>query len=275
MSADHRLLHDLVCFGRCFAALFMVSSCFIMFHHCTFFIAFDFSTRYRSSNSVHFFRPRGEVFQHQQPVGGPGRLEAWVPTERRGAPFARHEAHWRMDGDGGFLYREMPGIWWKIYVFVGIIYHIEHSPGVWQNYVMWCFHEKMQLFLCDSVAVAVTAGCNLRTSPRPFCSSSCQIFGQTPSHSIIMFESESIQSIASIYIHFRFHHLFIQCPLNFLCFVSRHMGDDAMRNAKTVDPRDKKSTAVLQLETAMGAAIQCFQGASSCVRSSPKTCQQE
>jgi hypothetical protein len=42
-----------------------------------------------------------------------------------------------------------------------------------------------------------------------------------------------------------------------------------------VDPRDKKSTAVLQLETAMGAAIQCFQGASSCVRSSPKTCQQE
>lgn len=38
-----------------------------------------------------------------------------------------------------------------------------------------------------------------------------------------------------------------------------------MKNAKTVDPRDKKSTAVLQLETAMGAAIQCFQGASALV----------
>ena len=34
-----------------------------------------------------------------------------------------------------------------------------------------------------------------------------------------------------------------------------------MSNAKTVDPRDKASTPVLQLETAMGAAIQCFAGA--------------
>merc|ERR1712060_699790 len=32
-------------------------------------------------------------------------------------------------------------------------------------------------------------------------------------------------------------------------------------NSKTVDPRDKKSTKVLQLETAMGAAIECFKGA--------------
>merc|ERR1712050_86787 len=38
-----------------------------------------------------------------------------------------------------------------------------------------------------------------------------------------------------------------------------------MQNAKTVDPRDKKSTAVLQLETAMGAAISCFEGASAIV----------
>ena len=38
-----------------------------------------------------------------------------------------------------------------------------------------------------------------------------------------------------------------------------------MKNAKTVDPRDKASTKVLQLETAMGAAIQCFQGASALV----------
>ena len=34
-----------------------------------------------------------------------------------------------------------------------------------------------------------------------------------------------------------------------------------IKNGKTVDPRDKKSTKVLQLETAMGAAIECFDGA--------------
>ena len=34
-----------------------------------------------------------------------------------------------------------------------------------------------------------------------------------------------------------------------------------MKNGKTVDPRDKKSTKVLQLETAMGAAIASFKGA--------------
>jgi len=34
-----------------------------------------------------------------------------------------------------------------------------------------------------------------------------------------------------------------------------------MQNSKTVDPRDKASTKVIQLETAMGAAIECFQGA--------------
>jgi len=36
-----------------------------------------------------------------------------------------------------------------------------------------------------------------------------------------------------------------------------------MLNDKTVDPRDKKSTKVIQLETAMGAAISCFDGASA------------
>merc|ERR1712051_228031 len=38
-----------------------------------------------------------------------------------------------------------------------------------------------------------------------------------------------------------------------------------MMNTKTVDPRDKKSTPVLQLETAMGAAISCFEGATAIV----------
>jgi UTP--glucose-1-phosphate uridylyltransferase len=34
-----------------------------------------------------------------------------------------------------------------------------------------------------------------------------------------------------------------------------------IKNIKTVDPRDKASTKVYQLETAMGAAISCFEGA--------------
>lgn len=33
-----------------------------------------------------------------------------------------------------------------------------------------------------------------------------------------------------------------------------------IKNRKTVDPRDKKSTQVIQLEVAMGAAIECFAG---------------
>lgn len=33
-----------------------------------------------------------------------------------------------------------------------------------------------------------------------------------------------------------------------------------IKNRKTVDPRDKKSTSVIQLEVAMGAAIECFEG---------------
>ena len=36
-----------------------------------------------------------------------------------------------------------------------------------------------------------------------------------------------------------------------------------IKNGKTVDPRDKKSTKVLQLETAMGAAIASFAGAAA------------
>merc|ERR1719510_1759076 len=38
-----------------------------------------------------------------------------------------------------------------------------------------------------------------------------------------------------------------------------------IKNGKTVDPRDKASTKVLQLETAMGAAIECFEGATALV----------
>jgi UTP--glucose-1-phosphate uridylyltransferase len=38
-----------------------------------------------------------------------------------------------------------------------------------------------------------------------------------------------------------------------------------MTNVKTLDPRDKKSPPVYQLETAMGAAIECFPGAGAVV----------
>jgi len=38
-----------------------------------------------------------------------------------------------------------------------------------------------------------------------------------------------------------------------------------IQNRKTVDPRNKKSTPVVQLETAMGAAIACFPDASALV----------
>ena len=38
-----------------------------------------------------------------------------------------------------------------------------------------------------------------------------------------------------------------------------------IRNNKTVDPRDKTSPAVVQLEIAMGAAIECFEGATAIV----------
>ena len=36
-----------------------------------------------------------------------------------------------------------------------------------------------------------------------------------------------------------------------------------IRNLKTIDPRDKTSTQVFQLESAMGAAIECFDGATA------------
>jgi len=36
-----------------------------------------------------------------------------------------------------------------------------------------------------------------------------------------------------------------------------------IKNSKTVDPRDKKSTPVIQLEVAMGAAIECFAGSTA------------
>ncbi|MEO0016832.1 MAG: hypothetical protein RLZZ522_115 [Verrucomicrobiota bacterium] len=55
-----------------------------------------------------------------------------------------------------------------------------------------------------------------------------------------------------------------------LDLLKRQLDEDAgvlplpmIRNAKTVDPRDPASPAVIQLETAMGAAIECFPGAAA------------
>ena len=110
-----------------------------------------------------------------------------------------------MDGDGGFFTGKWCLVFGGKYVLWGS-YHIdEHSPGVWQNYIKLCHvvfsWEDAVVFLwlgcCSTIEArashdgghlkhpettlpAVTAGCNLRTSLRPFCSSSCQIFGQTP-----------------------------------------------------------------------------------------------
>ena len=38
-----------------------------------------------------------------------------------------------------------------------------------------------------------------------------------------------------------------------------------IKNKKTVDPKDDTSQKVVQLETAMGAAIECFEGATAIV----------
>lgn len=38
-----------------------------------------------------------------------------------------------------------------------------------------------------------------------------------------------------------------------------------IKNKKTVNPRDSSSTPVFQLETAMGSAVECFDGATAVV----------
>ena len=41
------------------------------------------------------------------------------------------------------------------------------------------------------------------------------------------------------------------------------LGLPLIRNSKTVDPADSSSTPVIQLETAMGAAVEAFEGATA------------
>eukprot|EP00308_Calcidiscus_leptoporus_P004404 CAMPEP_0119397332 /NCGR_PEP_ID=MMETSP1334-20130426/140279_1 /TAXON_ID=127549 /ORGANISM="Calcidiscus leptoporus, Strain RCC1130" /LENGTH=493 /DNA_ID=CAMNT_0007421171 /DNA_START=63 /DNA_END=1545 /DNA_ORIENTATION=+ len=64
------------------------------------------------------------------------------------------------------------------------------------------------------------------------------------------------------YKFFNTNNLWIDLPA--LAAAFKHYGTlplPVISNSKTVDPRDKKSTKVLQLETAMGSAIECFSGA--------------
>ena len=59
------------------------------------------------------------------------------------------------------------------------------------------------------------------------------------------------------------------CGCGSICFKEQLAADAGVlplpmiRNHKTVDPRDKTSPAVIQLEIAMGAAIECFAGATA------------
>merc|ERR1712127_36295 len=80
-------------------------------------------------------------------------------------------------------------------------------------------------------------------------------------------EDEKAFQDVSKYTFFNTNNLWVDLPALKAIF-EKHGGCiplPVMKNSKTVDPRDKKSTPVLQLETAMGAAISCFEGATAVV----------
>jgi len=80
-------------------------------------------------------------------------------------------------------------------------------------------------------------------------------------------EDEKAFQDVSKYKFFNTNNLWVDLPALKAIF-EKHGGCiplPVMKNSKTVDPRDKKSTPVLQLETAMGAAISCFEGATAVV----------
>lgn len=130
--------------------------CFIMFHDVSSLHLLHCFRLGRSSNSVQISARHGALrFFNTNNL--------WVDLVALKREFRRNDGALPlpvmkrigegMDGDGGFFTGKWCLVFGGKYVLWGS-YHIdEHSPGVWQNYVMWCFHEKMQLFLCDSVAV--------------------------------------------------------------------------------------------------------------------------
>ena len=75
-------------------------------------------------------------------------------------------------------------------------------------------------------------------------------------------DEETFQDI-SRHKYFNTNNLWIHLPAlqRVLTAKGDVLGLAMIRNSKTVDPRDKKSPAVYQLETAMGAAIAVFEGA--------------
>jgi len=76
-------------------------------------------------------------------------------------------------------------------------------------------------------------------------------------------EDEKAFQDVSKYIYFNTNNLWVDLRALKAAF-QKHNGAiplPVMKNGKTVDPRDKNSTKVIQLETAMGAAISCFEGA--------------
>merc|ERR1719331_1488852 len=78
-------------------------------------------------------------------------------------------------------------------------------------------------------------------------------------------EDEAAFQDTSKYTYFNTNNLWVDL-VKLKALFEKHGGAlplPVMLNDKTVDPRDKKSTKVIQLETAMGAAISCFEGATA------------
>merc|ERR1719262_1804331 len=78
-------------------------------------------------------------------------------------------------------------------------------------------------------------------------------------------EDEAAFQDTSKYTYFNTNNLWVDL-VKLKALFEKHGGAlplPVMVNDKTVDPRLKSSTKVIQLETAMGAAISCFEGASA------------
>ena len=75
-------------------------------------------------------------------------------------------------------------------------------------------------------------------------------------------DEKEFQNVSK-YKYFNTNNLWINLPALKAAFTKYNgaLPLPVIKNGKTVDPRDKASTKVLQLETAMGAAIACFEGA--------------
>jgi UTP--glucose-1-phosphate uridylyltransferase len=82
---------------------------------------------------------------------------------------------------------------------------------------------------------------------------------QTPAEDVEAFQD------ASVHRYFNTNNLWVDLVALSEAMQTResHLGLPLIRNRKTVDPADPTSTAVIQLETAMGAAIEVFEGSAA------------